>query len=231
MTPIKSLLVIITVAVFALAGCGSAPTQSLKAGTARTQAAEAPASALMLVEASRSLEQLAGHTIQVVALNPLIENRYTINMDGSLAFLRDETGALLPVRNHKALAAACADNLTEVVRSAFVTGTVVKRIGTTDKRPSYALEIRDFQVTTGYPARILVRRDVIEVLEAAEPKGPDSGIEVRMIETLAGVGNLYTFKARVVSTTIAGAREEIVLGTYDASQRSLGQLTRSPVRR
>lgn len=227
MTSIKPLLYIITAAAFILSGCGIAPNQPLKATVAKTKAAEAPANALMLVEASRNLEQFVGQQIQVVACNPQVETVYGINMDGSGAFLRDESGALLPVRNHKALAAACMDNLTEVVRSAFVTGTVVKRQGVTDKRFVYALEIRDFQVTTGYPARILVRRDLIDVLEASEPKGPDSGLEVRLIETLAGVGSVYTFKARVVAQTIMGPREQIVAGTFDANQRSLGQLTRT----
>ncbi len=231
MNIIKPLLLIITAAAFTLSGCGVAPTQPLKATTAKTQAKDVPATALMLVEASRNLEQMVGQKIQVVACNPRIESVYTINMDGSGAFLRDETGALLPIRNHKGLMAACNDNLTEVVRSAFVTGTVVKRVGVTDKKFSYALEIQDFQVTTGYPERILVRRDLIETLEASEPKGPDSGIEVRLIETLAGMGSVYTFKARIVSQTIMGPREQIVMGTYDASKRSLGQLTRSTVRK
>lgn len=231
MTPIKPMLLYILVAAFALSGCGIAPNQPLKAATARTRAAEIPATALMLVEASRNLEQMVGQKIQVVACNPRIESVYTINMDGNGAFLRDESGALVPIRNHKALASAVNDNLTEVVRSAFVTGTVVKRFGVTDKRLSYALEVQDFQVTTGYPERILVRRDLIEVLEASEPKGPDSGLEVRLIETLAGIGSVYTFKARVVSQTLMGPREEILTGTYDASQRSLGQLTRSRPRR
>ncbi|HEY9854680.1 MAG TPA: hypothetical protein V6D05_03000 [Stenomitos sp.] len=228
MTTIKPMLLIITVAAFLLSGCGSAPNQPLKATVAKTKAADAPATALMLVEASRSLDQMVGQKIQVVACNPRIETNYTINMDGSGAYLSDETGALLLVRNYKALASACSDNLTEIVRSAFVTGTVVKRQGVTDKRFTYALEIQSFDVTTGYPSRILVRRDLITALEASEPKGPDSGLQVRLIETLAGVGNVYTFTARVVSNTLAGPREEVVTGTFDVSARSLGDLTRSP---
>lgn len=230
MTRLKPWSFIITLAAFVLSGCGMAPNQPLEATTARSQAMDVPSSALMLVEASRSLEQLVGRKIQVVACNPRVETVYSVHMDGVGALLRDESGCLLPVRNHRALAGACGDKLTEVVRSAFVTGTVVKRLDVTDKRFTYALAIEDFEVTTGYPSRILVRRDLIQALEASVPKGPDSGLEVRLVETLAGVGSVYAFKARVVETTLMGPREAIVSGTFDVGRRSLRDVTRSQAR-